>query len=176
MGGKSGENLTRVAIGLGSNVGDRLGYLELGWHRLWDLLTDARISRVFETSPQHFELQPLFLNACCVGETDLSPHELLLRLQSIEEESGRACTGVRYGPRTLDLDLLLYGNRVLRDVELTIPHRYIVERAFVLEPLREIAGTWIIPGTDLTVQQAAARIDAVGVHVTDYSFSSEVGE
>ena len=108
-------------------------------------LAQLRASALYETAPVLLEDQPLFLNACCTGRTRLTPHQLLSQLQDAERAARRDRTGPRYGPRTLDLDLLLYGDEVIEDSDLVVPHPHLRERGFVLVPLAEIAADWIVP-------------------------------
>lgn len=138
----------RAAVSLGSNQGDRVENLRRGMAALREVLESVRCSAVFETEPAHLEDQPRFLNACCVGDANVAPAELLHRLKAIEERAGRVSDGPRYGPRPLDLDLLLYGDIVLDTPGLTIPHARLRERPFVLVPLSEIAPDWSVPATD----------------------------
>ncbi|MBK5098559.1 MAG: 2-amino-4-hydroxy-6-hydroxymethyldihydropteridine diphosphokinase, partial [Gemmatimonadetes bacterium] len=91
--------------------------------------------------------QPLFFNACCTGRTRLTPHQFLSQLQDAEQAAGRDRTGPWYGPRTLDLDLLLYGDEVIEDSDLVVPHPRLRERGFVLVPLAEIAADWLVPAS-----------------------------
>ena len=165
----SGE---RFAIGLGSNVGDRLANLRLGLRAVAAHADDLRVSAVYETLPLHFEAQASFLNACCVGATRLAPHQVLSELQDAERRAGRRRGGLRYGPRELDLDLLLYGDRTLESEHLSVPHPRIRERAFVLVPLAEIAPDWIVPaGPDreaATVSDLAATVARTGIERTEY--------
>ncbi len=147
-----------VALGLGSNVGDRLGHLKLAVRELGRLLVRPSCSSVYESAPMYVAEQPDFLNACCVGETVLGPRELLSALQRIERESGRRTGGPRYGERELDLDLLLYGDRVIAGPGLHIPHPRMSERPFVLWPLAEVAGDWVHPETGLGIGEMAARL------------------
>lgn len=135
---------TRVALAIGSNVGDRLANLRFAVAHLRGLLDPCSLSGVYETAPLYDRDQPEFLNACCTGRTRLSARQLLSELQHIERLAGRT-RGRRYGPRTLDLDLLLYGDAVIEQPNLIVPHPRMHERRFVLEPLREIAGDWIVP-------------------------------
>lgn len=107
--------------------------------------------------------QPRFLNACCTGRSRLSPGEVLRRLQEIEREAGRRPGGPRWGPRLLDLDLLLYDGRVIDRPGLRVPHPRMRERAFVLIPLAEVAPEWVHPETGLTVRELAAAISAEDV-------------
>lgn len=160
----AGGGPTPVAIGLGSNRGDRLAALELAVGRLADLLDDLRCSRPYETEPMHLRDQPSFLNMCCVGRTSLRAGVLLGRLQAVEAEAGRRSgEGPRYGPRRLDLDLLLYGEAVVDDPELQVPHPRMTERAFVLVPLSEIAPEWRHPREGRPVGLLADEISSEGV-------------
>ena len=148
----------RVALGLGSNVGDRLGHLKLAVRDLGRLLVRPSCSSVYESAPMYVAEQPDFLNACCVGETALGPRELLSALQRIEREAGRRTGGPRYGARELDLDLLLYGDRVIAGPGLQVPHPRMSERPFVLWPLAEVAGDWLHPETGHSIGEMAARL------------------
>ena len=142
-------------IGLGSNLGDREALLM----RAADALDAVRISPVIETDPWGFENQPQFLNAVAEVETELSPRELLDRLLEIERRLGRTREGPRYGPRTIDLDLLLYGDEAIDEPGLQVPHPRLAERLFVLEPLAALVPERKIPGNG-TVQEALARIQS----------------
>ena len=160
-----------VAIGMGGNLGDPLANLRFGVRALRRLLGGVRVSSVYETVPLHVADQPAFLNACCVGRTSATPRQLLTELQHIERLAGRARHGARYGPRTLDLDLLLYGERVIRQPDLIVPHPRLRERAFALVPLREIAAGWRVPDDDATpecsVGELAEAVGSEGVVRTD---------
>jgi 2-amino-4-hydroxy-6-hydroxymethyldihydropteridine diphosphokinase len=126
---------------MGSNLGDREGTLR----RALELLEAepgirvAAVSSLRETDPVGYEDQPQFLNGACAVETQLEPHELLARLLAIETVLGRTRDGIpRYGPRTVDLDLLLYGQEIVDEPDLTVPHPRLAERRFALEPLAEL--------------------------------------
>ena len=136
--------MTRAYVGLGSNLGDREGTMR----RAIELLGDevVAISTFRETDPVGFEDQPRFLNAAVALETDLGPRELLDRLLAIERELGRTRDGPRYGPRTIDLDLLLYGDEVVYEPGLRVPHPRVAERRFVLEPLFELDPDLVVSG------------------------------
>ena len=136
-----------IAVGLGSNVGDRAENLRLGVDGLATLQTALQCSDVFETQPRHVVDQPLFLNACCIGQTWLTPRQLLENLQMLELRAGREAGGRRYGPRPLDLDLLLYGELVIEESDLAVPHPRLRDRAFVLSPLAELASDWTVPAS-----------------------------
>jgi 2-amino-4-hydroxy-6-hydroxymethyldihydropteridine diphosphokinase len=154
-----------VAIGLGSNLGDRLDYLRFGVGRLERVLENLRTSSVYETAPVGYPDQPRFLNACCVGQTGLTERQLLSELQDAERAAGRRRASVRYGPRTLDLDLLLYGDRSVHDEQLTLPHARLRERAFVLVPLAELTPDWVVPAGSgreaATVAELARALEPV---------------
>jgi 2-amino-4-hydroxy-6-hydroxymethyldihydropteridine diphosphokinase len=134
--------VTLAYIGLGSNLGDR----EETIRRAVELLGAARVSTLIETEPWGYADQPRFLNAVAELETDEPPRALLARLLEIELELGRTREGPRYGPRTIDLDLLLYGDDRLDEPGLGLPHPRLHERAFVLEPLAELAPELVVPG------------------------------
>jgi 2-amino-4-hydroxy-6-hydroxymethyldihydropteridine diphosphokinase len=149
-----------AAVALGSNLGDRSSHLDYAISRLRSHLTNVRVSRYYETDPIGVPgPQPLFLNAAAVGSTDASPQDLLQALLEIEAERGRE----RPHPgaaRTLDLDLVLYGNRVLDEPGLIVPHPRFRERRFVLEPLAEIAPQLVDPVTGSTVGELLSRCSA----------------
>jgi len=152
--------VTIAAVALGSNLGDRSSHLDYAISRLRSHLTNVRVSHYYETHPIGVPgPQPLFLNAAAVGSTDASARDLLHALLEIEAERGRE----RPHPgaaRTLDLDLVLYGNRVLDEPGLIVPHPRFRERRFVLEPLAEIAPELVDPVTGLTAGELLARCSA----------------
>lgn len=129
---------TRVAIALGSNLGDRQAHLAHAIERLRECLTNVRVSSIHETAPEGVdEPQPDYLNAVVSGDTTLSPMALLQRLLAIERERGRTRPSLR-ASRTLDLDLILYGDEVVDTPDLTVPHPRYKDRKFVTEPLSEV--------------------------------------
>lgn len=153
---------TLVAVGLGSNLGDREAHLAFARHRLTALLSNLRVSSSHDTVPFHVPyLQPSFLNAAAVGETTLGAQALLAALLEIERDRGRE-RPFRGAARTLDLDLVLYGDEVLREPTLTIPHPRFRERRFVLEPLAEIAPDLRDPVTSMTIAELLARLPQSG--------------
>jgi 2-amino-4-hydroxy-6-hydroxymethyldihydropteridine diphosphokinase len=136
--------VTTAYVGLGSNLGNR----EATIRRAVELLGDevAAVSSLLETEPWGYADQPRFVNAVARLETDRSARELLDRLLEVERELGRRREGPRYGPRTIDLDLLLYGDERIDEPGLTVPHPCLHERAFVLEPLAELDPALVVPG------------------------------
>jgi 2-amino-4-hydroxy-6-hydroxymethyldihydropteridine diphosphokinase len=124
--------------------------------RLRDLLTDLRVSSFWITEPIGGPPQPDYLNAVAVGRTRLSPFELLHALTRIEDDEGRV-RAERNEPRTLDLDLLLYGTRAMRTRLLTVPHPRLAGRRFALAPLAELVPRRIVPGTGRTVARLLAE-------------------
>ena len=136
-------------VGLGSNLGDRAATLAAALAELAPL----RVSTVAETAPWGLAGQPPFLNAVAELETDLEPGALLARLLDLERRAGRVRGPERWGPRTLDLDLLLYGDRVVDTGALSVPHPRLAERRFVLEGLAELCPARPVPGLGRTVAQ-----------------------
>jgi 2-amino-4-hydroxy-6-hydroxymethyldihydropteridine diphosphokinase len=134
----------RVFIGLGSNLGDRSAYLESAISALSSSALIVAASRIYETEPWGVMDQPLYWNQVIEVETSLEPLDLLHVCQEIELQLGRE-RKVHWGPRTIDIDLLLYDNRVSESEELRLPHPYLEARAFVLAPLREIAPKLVLP-------------------------------
>jgi 2-amino-4-hydroxy-6-hydroxymethyldihydropteridine diphosphokinase len=146
-----------VAVALGSNLGDRRAHLEFAVSRLESVLTDLRVSHYRDTDPVGVpDNQPLFLNAAAVGTTAMSARELLESLLAIERERGRE-RPFPGAARTLDLDLVLFGDAVISESDLIVPHPRFRERPFVLEPLAEIASGLVDPVTGLTVGDLLAR-------------------
>jgi 2-amino-4-hydroxy-6-hydroxymethyldihydropteridine diphosphokinase len=144
----------RVAIALGSNVGDRAANLDYAVARLSSVLSSIRTSRWYETAPVGVGTQPQFLNGALVGDTALAARELLDRLLAIERERDRE-RPFPGAPRTLDLDLILFGNQVVDEPGLVVPHPRFRERRFVLDPLAEVAPDLVDPVTGKTVQTLA---------------------
>jgi len=155
----------RVFVGLGSNLG-RPAERVLEALEALSGLADTRISAtspLYGSAPMGPADQPDYVNAVVRLDTGLSPHALLDALQEIEARAGRARTGERWGPRTLDLDLLLYDRVRRHDERLTLPHPGIAERAFVLVPLADIAPDETLPGGEASIGELAARIDRSGL-------------
>jgi len=152
-----------ACLGLGSNLGDRRARIDAA---LAALRADPAVRSVVASDP--VETDPVggppgqgrFLNAAARIETDLAPHDLLAVLKRIERDLGRAEGGPRWGPRTIDLDLLLFDDLRLETADLVVPHPRFRERRFVLEPLAEVAPDAVDPVTGLTVRALLARLDA----------------
>jgi 2-amino-4-hydroxy-6-hydroxymethyldihydropteridine diphosphokinase len=137
-------------IGLGSNLGDRLATIDAAVAQLADLGLVTQRSSIWETPPMYVSEQPAFLNGIVVLRSDLSPAELMTGLLRIEESLGRV-RAERYGPRTIDLDIVAAGDTVLKSDFVEIPHPRLEERAFVVIPLIEVAGDWRNPATSHTL-------------------------
>jgi 2-amino-4-hydroxy-6-hydroxymethyldihydropteridine diphosphokinase len=140
--------MPHVYVGLGANLGDRKATIR----RALELL-DAdpeidvvAVSTLRETDPVGYLDQPRFLNGAAALETDLGPRALLERLFSVERELGRSRDGPRWGPRTIDLDLLVHGSEVVLEPGLRVPHPQLAERRFALEPLAELDPDLVVPG------------------------------
>jgi len=140
--------VTRAYIGLGANLGDRERTLRAAVESLAGEagIEVVGVSALRETEPVGVGEQPLFLNGAAELETSLTARELLDRLLAVEQRFGRVRVSGEHGPRTLDLDLLLYGDEVIDEPELRVPHPRLHERRFVLEPLAELAPGLVVPG------------------------------
>jgi len=150
--------MDRVAIALGSNLGDRAAHLDFAVSRLKQAISNLEVSRYFETQPVDApDEQPLFLNAAAVGDTSMSARELLTLLHAIEGERGRE-RPFQNAARTLDLDLILFGSALIDEPGLVVPHPRFRERRFVLEPLAVIAPELVDPSTGSTI---AALLNSV---------------
>jgi 2-amino-4-hydroxy-6-hydroxymethyldihydropteridine diphosphokinase len=152
----------RVGFGLGSNMGDKPENIRRALH-----LVESRgvarltaISRIYRTPPWGDLDQSDFANACAVGETTLTPYELLAAVKKIEADMGRAPSR-RWGPRLIDVDILFLGDHTLDDPELTLPHKELFGRAFVLLPLAEVAPDLVLDG--VAVAEAARAVDSAEV-------------
>jgi 2-amino-4-hydroxy-6-hydroxymethyldihydropteridine diphosphokinase len=146
-----------VHLALGTNLGDRAANIRRALEALPPDFLVSALSPLYETEPAYVLDQPRFYNQVCRATTLLGPQPALRRLKAMEAELGRE-PGQRFGPRLIDLDLLLYGDRVLDLPELTLPHPRLAERPFVLVPLADIAPNLVVPGTGLTVADLRARL------------------
>lgn len=142
-------------VALGANLGDREGVLQAALARMNEIgVRVTAVSSFYETEPQGLADQPWFLNAVVCCETELEPLVLLEALRTVERDFGRVRNeeDVRNGPRTLDLDILLYDDVRLQSQELTIPHPRLLQRRFVLQPLLEIAPAARLPSGEAIAQ------------------------
>jgi len=152
---------TQVALGLGANLGDPAANLRRAVESLAQAgLRFEALSSLYRTTPWGVTDQPDFINACALAYTALAPLALLDLVQATEKALGRRRTR-RWGPRAIDIDLLLYGDAKWRDERLILPHPGVLERAFVLLPLAEIAPDFVVGGVRLA--DAAEKIDPTGV-------------
>ena len=156
--------MAEALIALGGNVGDIRETLDRAIAALCDGTAVRLLARSsdYRTPPWGVTDQPPFINCAVVAATDLSPQALLVRAQSIERDFGRdRARERRWGPRTLDIDLIAYDNVALNTPELTLPHPHLFERAFVLGPLAEIAPERRIAG--IRIKEALAKLDQTGI-------------
>jgi 2-amino-4-hydroxy-6-hydroxymethyldihydropteridine diphosphokinase len=147
--------MTLAYVGLGSNLGDSEQLIR----EAAELIGALRLSSIIETEPWGYAAQPNFLNAVAELDTALTPRQLLDHLLDVERRLGRERIGHRWGPRTIDLDLLLYGEEVVDEPGLVVPHPRLLEREFALRPLAELVPAQKIPGSG-TVQDALAGLQS----------------
>lgn len=155
--------MAQAFVGLGSNLGDRTSHLRAAVAALRDAPEiDVRcVSAFLETPPQSGPPQPMFLNAAAELRTEITPRRLLDLLLCLEQRLGRV-RGERWGPRVIDLDLLLYGEEIIREPGLEVPHPRMHERRFVLEPLSRIAPTAVHPVLGKSVRALLEELDGTG--------------
>nr|VFJ61889.1 MAG: 2-amino-4-hydroxy-6-hydroxymethyldihydropteridinediphosphokinase [Candidatus Kentron sp. FW]VFJ66447.1 MAG: 2-amino-4-hydroxy-6-hydroxymethyldihydropteridinediphosphokinase [Candidatus Kentron sp. FW] len=172
---RAGNKQNKAYIGVGANLGDPITTARSALAALASLPGTTLLSRsmLYLSPPLGPVRQPDFINAVAAIRTPLAPLALLSRLQSIEHRYGRVRNGVRWGPRTLDLDLLLYGDLRINEDTLTVPHPGLCQRAFVLYPLYEIAPDLEIPGHGPLVRLLEA-VAGQHIRVADDSGSSQI--
>ncbi|MYD53736.1 MAG: 2-amino-4-hydroxy-6-hydroxymethyldihydropteridine diphosphokinase [Chloroflexi bacterium] len=154
--------MKNVFLGLGGNLGDRRELMRSAVAEIRQVVDDVRVSSLYESAAWGVTDQPAFLNAVVRGRTSLNPLDLLDAVQSIENELGRV-REQRWGPRLIDIDILLYGAEVIDDPRLQVPHPYMTQRGFVLRPLADLAAGLTLPDGSLvgelltTVSQSDLR-------------------
>ena len=155
--------MATVYISLGANTGNREANLRMALHGLTRMARVEAVSSLDETDPLGLEEQPAFYNAVCRLETGLEPEALMRFLKTLEHEIGRRPGTERWGPRPIDLDILLYEERIIEGEELDVPHPRLAERAFVLVALAEIAPEALDPRRKENIAKLAQSADASGV-------------
>ena len=145
--------MARVAIALGSNLGNREAHLRRAIQALAPTVSNLRVSSFYETDPVDVPgAQPRFLNGAATGESELSARAVLDALLAVEQRLGRERPYIG-APRTIDLDLILYGDSVINEPGLMVPHPRFRERQFVLQPLAKIAADWVDPVTGKAIRE-----------------------
>jgi 2-amino-4-hydroxy-6-hydroxymethyldihydropteridine diphosphokinase len=175
LSGQPATSNDRVFIALGSNLGDRAGWLRQAREKLFDAPTVQFVaaSSVYETEPVGKTEQPAFLNQLIEVRTTLAPEELLLRLLQVERELGRL-RNERWGPRNIDLDLLAFGGCKIKKSRLVLPHPELHRRRFVLQPWAEIAPEFTVPGFSATVEELLKNCgDSKRVQKFENGFSAQ---
>ena len=147
-----------VYLGIGTNLGDRMNNLQQAISNLSQVMTVTAVSPIYETEPWGVKEQPAFLNMCVSGTTVLNPNTLLNFVKNLETEIGREKTS-KWGPRVIDIDILLYNEEIVESNHLVIPHPFMAERAFVLGPLADIAPDAIHPGLNKTIAELNTAVD-----------------
>lgn len=160
--------MARVFLGLGSNVGDGIGIVHCAFQQLNGLLRDASLSRLWRSRALYFEDQPDFVNAAATGNTDLSPRELLAAVNSIERDFGRDRTReLIKGPRSLDIDILLYGSLSFNEDGLVIPHAGLKERRFALLPILDLDDGLVDPISSKPYSEILETLPPQGIYLIE---------
>lgn len=154
--------MTEVYFSLGSNVGNKQAYLDKAIQMLKHRVDNMVVSSFYVTEPWGKTDQPEFLNLCVKGKTAISPEELLTFVKEIETSLGRKHTQ-KWGPREIDIDILFYGDKIISNNQIEIPHPFIAERAFVLTPLKEIAPNFVHPKLKKPIIKLAQNIGSSGI-------------
>jgi len=140
--------MTNVFLGIGGNLGDRRQMLRSAVREIRQVIDDVRVSALYESAAWGVTDQPAFLNAVVRGRTSLPPLQLLDAMQAIEHDLGRV-REQRWGPRAIDIDILLYGTEIIDEPRLSAPHPYMTRRGFVLRPLADLAAGLTLPDGSL---------------------------
>jgi 2-amino-4-hydroxy-6-hydroxymethyldihydropteridine diphosphokinase len=157
-----------VYLGLGSNIGDREATLQAALDQLHqDEVRVLRLSSVYETEPMDVRDQRWFLNLVAEAQTDLFPMQLLARIEKVEQRLGRR-RALAKGPRTIDIDILFYGNFVIRTPRLVIPHERFADRRFVLAPLAELAPDMRDPLSRRSIRELLGQVSGQAVRKVDF--------
>jgi 2-amino-4-hydroxy-6-hydroxymethyldihydropteridine diphosphokinase len=160
--------MARVFLGLGANLGDCAGTIRAAFSELSRLLEGALLSRLWRSSPLYDEVQPDFINAAVMGDTDLSPHGLLSAVNAIETAFGRTRLHERpKGPRTLDIDILLYGSITLVEPDLKIPHAGLSERLFAILPILDLDEGLLDPVSGMAFSTIAKSLPPQGIYLLE---------
>lgn len=152
-----------VYIALGANLGNREANLRMALRAMTRMARVQAVSALYESEPEGGAAQPAYNNAVCRIETGLEPASLLRFLKTLEHEIGRRSTAEPRAPRPIDLDILLYEDRIVDSDGLTVPHPRMSGRAFVMAPLAEIAPNVTVPGTGETVKALAGKAGEAGL-------------
>jgi 2-amino-4-hydroxy-6-hydroxymethyldihydropteridine diphosphokinase len=145
--------MEKIILLTGSNIGNRIDYLNFALKKIENQIHILDVSSLYESSPWGYQSNNPFLNQCIKGETDLSPMELLAFLKEIEKESGRIESSGTYQDRSLDIDILFFGKRIINEENLKIPHPRLHLRNFTLYPLAEIAEDFVHPVLGKSIQE-----------------------
>jgi 2-amino-4-hydroxy-6-hydroxymethyldihydropteridine diphosphokinase len=168
--------VSTVYIALGANLGNREANLRMALGAMTRMARVQSVSALYETEPEGGTSQPAYYNAACRIETGLEPLPLLRFLKGLEHEIGRRPAAEAAGPRPVDLDILLYDDRVLESDDLTIPHPRMTGRAFVLQPLAEIAEDMVVPGSGEVVAALAKKAGKTGLkQIADQGWDGVAG-
>ena len=153
--------MQKIFIGLGSNLGDSVAYLDKAVRALQQHphIKKLKLSHYYQSKPHGPQDQADYINAVAQFETNLQAHDVLFFLQKIENNNGRTRNGKHWGERTLDLDLLLYGNMIIDTKTLIVPHPWMYERPFVLYPLQELSPDLVFPDGQ-TLEQCISKVSA----------------
>ena len=165
--------LHQVYLSFGANLGDRQANIRQALQYIQTRASVKKISSFYETEPEGFLDQPMFLNSACVVETVFSPGDMLRFLKWIEKRMGRRAS-FRNAPRPIDIDILFYDDLLHDSPDLKLPHPRLNERAFVLVPLAEIAPDLVHPVLNLTVTEMLNRVDQAGVRRMDCSLRRRI--